>query len=180
MRGQIGLSPRYLWPTGCLGAVSLACSAGDSALWTFCPLFALVFRQPLWRPGFLAAPPAAASLCCSRTARARTKALFSAWRTDFHPLRSRTIVVGEVAPLLIIPVLGLSSPMFRLPTAIRILVMVALALKIGPLNITAIRPRGVVTSVNPIVPRLASSSLKKEDDDGRSGIPAPARLRWGR
>jgi len=87
-----------------------------------------------------------------------------------------TIVGPAVAPLLIIPVLGLASPMFAF-AAIGILVMVALALKL-PNDNPGYQARGVVTS-EPYSSAPSSNSLKEEDDDGAEETSLPPRLRWG-
>jgi MFS family permease len=141
-----------------------------SALWTFV-LFAL-FRSLYGGLGS-AAPPAVQAYVASRTARAdRTKAL-SLISSSFG---LGTIVGPAVAPLLIIPVLGLASPMFAF-AAIGILVMVALALKL-PNDNPGYQARGVVTS-EPYSSAPSSNSLKEEDDDGAEETSLPPRLRWG-
>jgi MFS family permease len=142
-----------------------------SALWTFV-LFAL-FRSLYGGLGS-AAPPAVQAYVASRTARAdRTKAL-SLISSSFG---LGTIVGPAVAPLLIIPVLGLASPMFAF-AAIGILVMVALALKL-PNDNPGYQARGVVTS-EPYSSAPSSSSLKEEgDDDSQEETSLPPRLRWG-
>jgi len=141
-----------------------------SALWTFV-LFAL-FRSLYGGLGS-AAPPAVQAYVAARTARAdRTKAL-SLISSSFG---LGTIVGPAIAPLLIIPFLGLSSPMFAF-AAIGILVMVALALKL-PNDNPGYQARGVVTS-EPYSSAPSSNSLK-DDEDGEDdpGGLAP-QLRWG-
>jgi len=141
-----------------------------SALWTFI-LFAL-FRSLYGGLGS-AAPPAVQAYVAARTARAdRTKAL-SLISSSFG---LGTIVGPAIAPLLIIPVLGLSSPMFAF-AAIGILVMVALALKL-PNDNPGYQARGVVTS-EPYSSAPSSNSLKDDEDgdDDQSGLPP--QLRWG-
>ncbi len=141
-----------------------------SALWTFV-LFA--FFRSLYGGLGSAAPPAVQAYVASRTARAdRTKAL-SLISSSFG---LGTIVGPAVAPLLIIPVLGLASPMFAF-AAIGILVMVALALKL-PNDNPGYQARGVVTS-EPYSSAPSSNSLKEEDDDGAEETSLPPRLRWG-
>ncbi|WP_417610788.1 MFS transporter [Parasphingorhabdus sp.] len=142
-----------------------------SALWTFI-LFAL-FRSLYGGLGS-AAPPAVQAYVAARTARAdRTKAL-SLISSSFG---LGTIVGPAVAPLLIIPVLGLSSPMFAF-AAIGILVMVALALKL-PNDNPGYQARGVVTS-EPYSSAPSSNSLKEDDEDGdEEGESLPPQLRWG-
>ncbi|MEQ8741819.1 MFS transporter [Parasphingorhabdus sp.] len=141
-----------------------------SALWTFI-LFAL-FRSLYGGLGS-AAPPAVQAYVASRTARAdRTKAL-SLISSSFG---LGTIVGPAIAPLLIIPVLGLSSPMFAF-AAIGILVMVALALKL-PNDNPGYQARGVVTS-EPYSSAPSSGSLKEEDDSGEDETGLPPQLRWG-
>lgn len=141
-----------------------------SALWTFV-LFA--FFRSLYGGLGSAAPPAVQAYVASRTARAdRTKAL-SLISSSFG---LGTIVGPAIAPLLIIPALGLSSPMFAF-AAIGILVMVALALKL-PNDNPGYQARGVVTS-EPYSSAPSSSSLKEEDDSGDEETSLPPRLRWG-
>lgn len=141
-----------------------------SALWTFI-LFA--FFRSLYGGLGSAAPPAVQAYVAARTARAdRTKAL-SLISSSFG---LGTIVGPAVAPLLIIPFLGLSSPMFAF-AAIGILVMVALALKLPDDN-PGYTARGVVTS-EPYSSAPSSSSLKEEDEDGDEQSALPPQLRWG-
>jgi|TARA_R100001244_G_scaffold39766_11_gene36018 MFS family permease len=143
-----------------------------SALWTFV-LFAL-FRSLYGGLGS-AAPPAVQAYVAARTARAdRTKAL-SLISSSFG---LGTIVGPAIAPLLIIPFLGLSSPMFAF-AGIGILVMVALALKL-PNDNPGYQARGVVTS-EPYSSAPSSNSLKDEDDnsDGDDEATLPPQLRWG-
>tara|TARA_R110001606_G_scaffold38279_1_gene107113 strand:+ start:7533 stop:8888 length:1356 start_codon:yes stop_codon:yes gene_type:complete len=140
-----------------------------SALWTFI-LFA--FFRSLYGGLGSAAPPAVQAYVAARTARAdRTKAL-SLISSSFG---LGTIVGPAIAPLLIIPALGLSSPMFAF-AAIGILVMIALALKL-PNDNPGYQARGVVTS-EPYSSAPSSSSLKEEDDSGEEES-LPPRLRWG-
>lgn len=141
-----------------------------SALWTFI-LFAL-FRSLYGGLGS-AAPPAVQAYVAARTARAdRTKAL-SLISSSFG---LGTIVGPAIAPLLMIPILGLSSPMFAF-AAIGILVMVALALKL-PNDNPGYQARGVVTS-EPYSSAPSSNSLKAEDDSDEEETSLPPRLRWG-
>ncbi|ATW03984.1 MFS transporter [Sphingorhabdus sp. YGSMI21] len=141
-----------------------------SALWTFI-LFAS-FRSLYGGLGS-AAPPAVQAYVAARTARAdRTKAL-SLISSSFG---LGTIVGPAIAPLLMIPVLGLSSPMFAF-AAIGILVMIALAVKL-PNDNPGYQARGVVTS-EPYSSAPSSSSLKEEDDSSEEESSAPPRLRWG-
>ncbi|NCN84256.1 MAG: MFS transporter [Sphingomonadales bacterium] len=141
-----------------------------SALWTFI-LFAL-FRSLYGGLGS-AAPPAVQAYVAARTARAdRTKAL-SLISSSFG---LGTIVGPAIAPLLIIPVLGLSSPMFAF-AAIGILVMVALALKL-PNDNPGYQARGVVTS-EPYSSAPSSNSLKDDEDGDDDQRGLPPQLRWG-
>ncbi len=141
-----------------------------SALWTFV-LFAL-FRSLYGGLGS-AAPPAVQAYVAARTARAdRTKAL-SLISSSFG---LGTIVGPAIAPLLIIPFLGLSSPMFAF-AAIGILVMIALALKL-PNDNPGYRARGVVTS-EPYSSAPSANSLKEEDDSNDDEAFLPPQLRWG-
>jgi len=141
-----------------------------SALWTFI-LFAC-FRSLYGGLGS-AAPPAVQAYVAARTPRAdRTKAL-SLISSSFG---LGTIVGPAIAPLLIIPALGLSSPMFAF-AAIGILVMIALALKL-PNDNPGYQARGVVTS-EPYSSAPSSGSLKEEDDNSEEENGVPPRLRWG-
>jgi len=141
-----------------------------SALWTFI-LFAC-FRSLYGGLGS-AAPPAVQAYVAARTPRAdRTKAL-SLISSSFG---LGTIVGPAIAPLLIIPALGLSSPMFAF-AAIGILVMIALALKL-PNDNPGYQVRGVVTS-EPYSSAPSSGSLKEEDDNSEEENGVPPRLRWG-
>jgi MFS family permease len=141
-----------------------------SALWTFI-LFAL-FRSLYGGLGS-AAPPAVQAYVAARTARAdRTKAL-SLISSSFG---LGTIVGPAIAPLLIIPFLGLSSPMFAF-AAIGILVMVALALKL-PNDNPGYQARGVVTS-EPYSSAPSSNSLKEEEESSDDDSVLPPQLRWG-
>ena len=141
-----------------------------SALWTFI-LFAL-FRSLYGGLGS-AAPPAVQAYVAARTARAdRTKAL-SLISSSFG---LGTIVGPAIAPLLIIPFLGLSSPMFAF-AGIGILVMVALALKL-PNDNPGYQARGVVTS-EPYSSAPSSNSLKEEEENSDEDSVLPPQLRWG-
>ncbi|WP_339691215.1 MFS transporter [uncultured Parasphingorhabdus sp.] len=141
-----------------------------SAVWTFV-LFA--FFRSLYGGLGSAAPPAVQAYVAARTARAdRTKAL-SLISSSFG---LGTIVGPAIAPLLILPVLGLSSPMFAF-AAIGIVVMVALALKL-PNDNPGFHARGVVTS-EPYSSAPSSGSLKEEDDSTEEEASLPPRLRWG-
>jgi len=141
-----------------------------SALWTFI-LFAL-FRSLYGGLGS-AAPPAVQAYVAARTARAdRTKAL--ALISSSFGLG--TIVGPAIAPLLIIPFLGLSSPMFAF-AVIGILVMIALALKL-PNDNPGYQARGVVTS-EPYSSAPSSNSLKEEDERSEDEASLPPQLRWG-
>ncbi|MEH6791577.1 MFS transporter [Parasphingorhabdus sp.] len=141
-----------------------------SALWTFI-LFAL-FRSLYGGLGS-AAPPAVQAYVASRTARAnRTKAL-SLISSSFG---LGTIVGPAIAPLLILPFLGLSSPMFAF-AAIGLLVMVALALKL-PNDNPGYQARGVVTS-EPYSSAPSSNSLKERDEEDDDEAILPPQLRWG-
>ncbi len=140
-----------------------------SALWTFI-LFA--FFRSLYGGLGSAAPPAVQAYVAARTARAdRTKAL-SLIASSFG---LGTIVGPAIAPLLMIPVLGLSSPMFAF-AAIGIVVMVALALKL-PNDNPGYQARGVVTS-EPYSSAPSSSSLKDDEEDNEEDTGLPPRLRW--
>ncbi len=147
-----------------------------SALWTFI-LFA--FFRSLYGGLGSAAPPAVQAYVAARTARAdRTKAL-SLISSSFG---LGTIVGPAIAPLLILPALGLSSPMFAF-AAIGLIVMVALALKL-PNDDPRFAARGVVTS-EPYSSAPSSSSLKEEEEDTgedekeMSETEIPPRLKWG-
>ncbi|WP_417592452.1 MFS transporter [Parasphingorhabdus sp.] len=141
-----------------------------NAVWTFV-LFA-VFRSLYGGLGS-AAPPAVQAYVAARTARAdRTKAL-SLISSSFG---LGTIVGPAIAPLLILPVLGLSSPMFAF-AAIGILVMIALALKL-PNDNPGFKARGVVTS-EPYSSAPSSNSLKDDDEEAEEENAVPPQLRWG-
>ncbi len=142
-----------------------------SAIWTFV-LFA--FFRSLYGGLGSAAPPAVQAYVAARTARAdRTKAL-SLIASSFG---LGTIVGPAVAPLLIIPFLGLSSPMFAF-AAIGVLVMVALALKLPDDN-PGYEARGVVTS-EPYSSAPSSDRLKDDEhDDDEEDTDLPPQLRWG-
>jgi len=141
-----------------------------NAVWTFV-LFA-VFRSLYGGLGS-AAPPAVQAYVAARTARAdRTKAL-SLISSSFG---LGTIVGPAIAPLLILPVLGLSSPMFAF-AAIGILVMIALALKL-PNDSPGFKARGVVTS-EPYSSAPSSNSLKDGDEEAEEENAVPPQLRWG-
>jgi MFS family permease len=145
-----------------------------SALWTFI-LFA--FFRSLYGGLGSAAPPAVQAYVAARTARAdRTKAL-SLISSSFG---LGTIVGPAIAPLLILPALGLSSPMFAF-AGIGIIVMIALALKL-PNDDPGFAARGVVTS-EPYSSAPSANSLKHEegDDDDVPSVEAqelPPQLRW--
>ncbi|WP_430417744.1 MFS transporter [Parasphingorhabdus sp.] len=140
-----------------------------SALWTFI-LFAL-FRSLYGGLGS-AAPPAVQAYVAARTGRAeRTKAL-SLISSSFG---LGTIVGPAIAPLMIIPFFGLSSPMFAF-AAIGLIVMIALALKLPDDN-PGYEARGVVTSEP--YSSAPSSDSRNEDDDEAEETSLPPRLRWG-
>ncbi|OAO01059.1 multidrug transporter [Sphingomonadales bacterium EhC05] len=140
-----------------------------SALWTFI-LFAL-FRSLYGGLGS-AAPPAVQAYVAARTGRAeRTKAL-SLISSSFG---LGTIVGPAIAPLMIIPFFGLSSPMFAF-AAIGLIVMIALALKLPDDN-PGYEARGVVTSEP--YSSAPSSDSRNEDDDETEETSLPPRLRWG-
>ncbi|WP_229955766.1 MFS transporter [Parasphingorhabdus litoris] len=146
-----------------------------SALWTFI-LFA-IFRSLYGGLGS-AAPPAVQAYVAARTAREdRTKAL-SLISSSFG---LGTIVGPAIAPLLILPLLGLSSPMFAF-AIMGIIVMIALALKL-PNDDPGFEARGVVTS-EPYSAAPSAGSLKDDGhEDEAAGKPSedslPPRLRWG-
>jgi len=103
-------------------ALFLGLQGWYSALWTFV-LFA-IFRSLYGALGS-AAPPAVQAYVAARTPRhERTKAL-SLIASSF----GLGTIGPAIAPLLILPLLGLASPMFAF-AIIGILVMVALALKL--------------------------------------------------
>lgn len=123
-----------------------------------------------------AAPPAVQAYVAARTPRAgRTKAL-SLIASSFG---LGTVIGPAIAPLLVIPMFGLSSPMFAFAT-IGIIVMVALALKL-PNDSPGFSAKGVVTS-EPYSAAPSANSLKDqgEDDDinGKPETTLPPRLRW--
>ncbi|QJB70740.1 MFS transporter [Parasphingorhabdus halotolerans] len=150
-------------------ALFLGLQGWYSALWTFV-LFAL-FRSLYGGLGS-AAPPAVQAYVAARTARAdRTKAL-SLIASSFG---LGTVVGPAIAPLLILPVLGLSSPMFAF-AFIGIVVMVALALKL-PNDDPGFAARGVVTS-EPYSSAPTSANLRRDDEDDDEGEPEPPQLRW--
>ena len=135
-----------------------------NAVWTFA-LFA--FFRSLYGGLGSAAPPAVQAYVAARTARAnRTKAL-SLISSSVGP---------AIAPLLILPVLGLSSPMFAF-AGIGILVMIALALKL-PNDSPGFKARGVVTS-EPYSSAPSSDSLKDEEEENEEEHAVPPQLRWG-
>ncbi len=141
-----------------------------NAVWTFA-LFA--FFRSLYGGLGSAAPPAVQAYVAARTARAnRTKAL-SLISSSFG---LGTIVGPAIAPLLILPVLGLSSPMFAF-AGIGILVMIALALKL-PNDSPGFKARGVVTS-EPYSSAPSSDSLKDEEEENEEEHAVPPQLRWG-
>lgn len=123
-----------------------------------------------------AAPPAVQAYVAARTPRAdRTKAL-SLIASSFG---LGTVIGPAIAPLLVIPMFGLSSPMFAF-AAIGIVVMVALALKL-PNDNPGFSAKGVVTS-EPYSAAPSANSLKDEghDDDYENASEAslPPTLRW--
>lgn len=123
-----------------------------------------------------AAPPAVQAYVAARTPRAgRTKAL-SLIASSFG---LGTVIGPAIAPLLVIPMFGLSSPMFAFAT-IGIIVMVALALKL-PNDSPGFSAKGVVTS-EPYSAAPSANSLKDqgEDDDinGKPESSLPPQLRW--
>ena len=142
-----------------------------SALWTFI-LFAL-FRSLYGGLGS-AAPPAVQAYVAARTPRAgRTKAL-SLISSSFG---LGTIVGPAIAPLLILPFFGLSSPMFVF-AAIGVVVMVALAALL-PNDDPGFEAKGVVTS-EPYSSAPSSGALKdnEEEHDTQSAQKLPPQLRW--
>ena len=94
----------------------------------------------------------------------------------FAFFRSLYGVGPAIAPLLILPVLGLSSPMFAF-AGIGILVMIALALKL-PNDSPGFKARGVVTS-EPYSSAPSSDSLKDEEEENEEEHAVPPQLRWG-
>ncbi len=124
-----------------------------------------------------AAPPAVQAYVAARTPRAgRTKAL-SLIASSFG---LGTVIGPAIAPLLVLPMLGLSSPMFAF-AGIGIIVMIALALKL-PNDNPGFSAKGVVTS-EPYSAAPSANSLKDdgEDDDVReskAGNVIPPQLRW--
>ncbi len=124
-----------------------------------------------------AAPPAVQAYVAARTPRAgRTRAL-SLISSSFG---LGTIVGPAIAPLLVLPFFGLSSPMFAF-ALIGIVVMVALALKLPDDN-PGFEAKGVVTS-EPYSSAPASDGLKRSDDadvEPREKSPdLPPQLKWG-
>ncbi len=146
----------YLGTIGILGA-----------LWTFI-LFA--FFRSLYGGLGSAAPPAVQAYVAARTARAdRTKAL-SLISSSFG---LGTIVGPAVAPIMILPALGLSSPMLVF-AAIGVVVMVALALKL-PNDDPRFDARGVVTA-EPYSSAPSANALKESSEEE---LAAPTeRLKW--
>ncbi|HEY9090800.1 MFS transporter [Parasphingorhabdus sp.] len=146
-----------------------------SALLTFI-LFA-IFRSLYGGLGS-AAPPAVQAYVAARTPREeRTKAL-SLISSSFG---LGTVVGPAIAPLLILPVLGLSSPMFAF-AAIGIIVMIALKLKL-PDDTPRFEARGVVTT-EPFSSALSASTLRDEGHEYRpagqaSETSVVPQLRWG-
>jgi len=123
-----------------------------------------------------AAPPAVQAYVAARTPRAdRTKSL-SLIASSFG---LGTVIGPAIAPLLVLPILGLSSPMFAF-AAIGLLVMVALALKL-PNDDPGFEAKGVVTS-EPYSAAPSTGSLKDQDEDDEADVPAdtplPPQLRW--
>lgn len=146
-----------------------------SALTTFL-LFAL-FRSLYGGLGS-AAPPAVQAYVAARTPRAdRTKSL-SLIASSFG---LGTVIGPAIAPLLVLPLLGLSSPMFAF-AAIGVMVMVALALKL-PNDDPGYTAKGVVTS-EPYSSASSASSLKHDDEDDEAaaesspGTTLAPQLRW--
>ncbi|MEM8918058.1 MAG: MFS transporter [Pseudomonadota bacterium] len=149
-----------------------------SALWTF--IFFAAFRSLYGGLGS-AAPPAVQAYVAARTARAdRTKAL-SLISSSFG---LGTIVGPAIAPILILPFFGLSSPMFAF-AAIGIVVMIALALKLPDDN-PGFEARGVITS-EPYSSAPSSGSLKGSDGGEENDLPSeaskeskelPPRMKW--
>lgn len=144
------------------------------ALTTFL-LFAL-FRSLYGGLGS-AAPPAVQAYVAARTPRAgRTKAL-SLIASSFG---LGTVIGPAIAPLLVLPILGLSSPMFAF-AGIGVLVMIALAVKL-PNDNPGFAAKGVVTS-EPYSAAPSANSLKddgNDDEDGEntSDSALPPQLRW--
>lgn len=124
-----------------------------------------------------AAPPAVQAYVAARTPRAgRTKAL-SLIASSFG---LGTVIGPAIAPLLVLPMLGLSSPMFAF-AGIGIVVMIALALKL-PNDNPGFAAKGVVTS-EPYSAAPSANSLKDDDDhdddiDNTSEDPVSEQLRW--
>ena len=146
-----------------------------SALWTFV-LFA-IFRSLYGGLGS-AAPPAVQAYVAARTPRAdRTKAL-SLIASSFG---LGTIIGPAIAPILILPVLGLSSPMFAF-AIIGIIVLIALKLKL-PNDDPGFEARGVVTAEPYSAATSAGNQRYDADDDRPLGQKAPdgipPQLRWG-
>ena len=121
-----------------------------------------------------AAPPAVQAYVAARTPRAgRTRAL-SLIASSFG---LGTIVGPAVAPALVLPALGLSSPMFAF-AIMGVAVMVALALKL-PNDDPGFSARGVVTG-EPYSSASSSGSLKDDDEeDNEDDATLPPQLRWG-
>lgn len=157
-------------------ALFLGLQGWYNALWTF--IFFAFFRSLYGGLGS-AAPPAVQAYVAARTARQdRTKAL-SLISSSFG---LGTIVGPAIAPLLILPFFGLSSPMFAF-AAIGIVVMIALALKLPDDN-PGFEAKGVITS-EPYSSAPSADSLKDDESDhddstGHSGSPPelPPQLRW--
>ncbi|MEO9472934.1 MFS transporter [Parasphingorhabdus sp.] len=156
-------------------ALFLGLQGWYNALWTF--IFFAFFRSLYGGLGS-AAPPAVQAYVAARTARQdRTKAL-SLISSSFG---LGTIVGPAIAPLLILPFFGLSSPMFAF-AAIGVVVMVALALKL-PNDDPGFEAKGVITS-EPYSSAPSSNSLKDDDDHDENPEQAasppelPPRLRW--
>ncbi|VAW03509.1 Uncharacterized MFS-type transporter [hydrothermal vent metagenome] len=155
-------------------ALFLGIQGWYSALWTFI-LFAL-FRSLYGGLGS-AAPPAVQAYVAARTPRKdRTKAL-SLIASSFG---LGTIVGPAIAPLLILPFLGLSSPMFVF-AFVGVLVMIALAVML-PDDDPGFEARGVVTA-EPYSSAPSSNALKDsegEDESSASNLAEalPPQLRW--
>ncbi len=123
-----------------------------------------------------AAPPAVQAYVAARTPRSeRTRAL-SLISSSFG---LGTIVGPAIAPLLVLPFFGLSSPMFAF-ALIGLVVMVALALKL-PDDKPGYEAKGVVTS-EPYSSAPASDGLKRSDDEEADAqartLEMPPRLKW--
>lgn len=156
-------------------ALFLGIEGWYNALWTFI-LFA--FFRSLYGGLGSAAPPAVQAYVAARTPRAdRTKAL-SLIASSFG---LGTIVGPAIAPLLILPIFGLASPMFVF-AVVGVLVMVALAVML-PDDDPGFEARGVITA-EPYSSAPSSSALKDSDEDDADSSTEPRealppQLRWG-